>query len=243
MQLNPNNNWLETALGQYLLHEEKAMFDQVVTDIFGFNAIQLGLLEVNLLEQSRIPNCMQASTTFGNLLCETEYLPIAASTMDLICLPHALEFCQNPHQTLREVERVLVPEGHVIITGINPISSWGLRRKLSRHHDYPWCGRSLSSGRIKDWLALLGLETIHHGNLAFILPINKPAWVKRQGAVEQCGHRYCSLIGGVFYIVAKKRVANMRLLKPNWKKSLAGNNLLPSANKTKPIKNKKSLKE
>ena len=37
-------------------------------------------------------------------------------------------------EALREVERVLVPEGRVVIFGLNPMSLWGLRQR--RAHLY-----------------------------------------------------------------------------------------------------------
>ena len=57
-----------------------------------------------------------------------EELPFATHSIDLVVMPHILEFAEDPHQVLREVERVLVPEGHVVITGFNPASLWGLRQ-------------------------------------------------------------------------------------------------------------------
>jgi SAM-dependent methyltransferase len=56
-------------------------------------------------------------------------------------MAHALEFHDDPHQILREVERVLIPEGELIITGFNPISIWGLRQRLPNcPGDFPWNG-------------------------------------------------------------------------------------------------------
>ena len=120
--------WLESTLGQYVLAREQAMFDAAVSDIFGFNALQLGMLQLDALKSSRIPHLMHVGNREGDALCESDYLPFAGSCIDLICLPHVLEFSRNPHQTLREVERVLVPEGHLILTGFNPISAWGIKQ-------------------------------------------------------------------------------------------------------------------
>jgi hypothetical protein len=43
-----------------------------------------------------------------------------------------LELARDPHHALREVERVLVPEGRVVISGFNPASLWGLRQSAGR---------------------------------------------------------------------------------------------------------------
>ncbi len=234
MYPNAQDNWLKSPLGSYLLASEKAIYDQYVADIFGFNALQLGMLEMDLLQQSRIAKRLRADAGGGDVLCESEFLPFSSASIDLLCLPHVLEFSQNPHQTLREVERVLVPEGYLILTGYNPMSAWGVRRWFSKRQHYPWCGSTLSIKRIKDWLALLGLEFVHGGTQAYILPINDANWIQRQRCVEAFAARCNAPLGGIYYIVAKKRVVNMTLIKPNWKKSLVKSALVATQQKTKP---------
>ncbi|VVE68828.1 SAM-dependent methyltransferase [Pandoraea pnomenusa] len=66
------------------------------------------------------------------LVSRFDELPIATASTDLVVLPHVLEFAENPHDILREVERILVPEGQVIITGFNNLSLWGAREELGR---------------------------------------------------------------------------------------------------------------
>jgi len=239
MQVDSENSWLKSALGSYLVAKEKAIYDMNVVDIFGFNAMQIGMLEMDLLQQSRIPKLIRVDSSSGDVLCETEYLPFEASSIDLVCLPHVLEFSENPHQTLREVERVLVPEGHVILTGFNPLSIWGIRRWLSKSKQYPWGGKYFTSGRIKDWLALLGLEYVSGSTQAFILPINDEKWIKRQKCIEEAFTNCCPPLGGIYYIVAKKRVVNMTLLKPSWKGNVVKSGLVVTQPKNKPVKNKK----
>jgi SAM-dependent methyltransferase len=66
----------------------------------------------------------------GNALhCDFDALPFPNQSLDLVLLPHTLELARDPHDTLREVERVLVPEGRVVIVGFNPASLWGLRQQ------------------------------------------------------------------------------------------------------------------
>jgi SAM-dependent methyltransferase len=234
MHLNSQQYWLNSPLGQYLLTSEQAIYDQHVADIFGFNALQIGMLEMDLLQQSRIAKRLHVDVSAGEVLCESDYLPFASSSIDLLCLPHVLEFSQNQHQTLREVERVLVPEGHLILTGYNPLSAWGMRRWLSKKQHYPWCGATLSLKRIKDWLALLGLEYVSGGTQAFIFPINDDHWIARQQCIERFASKWNPPLGGIYYIVAKKRVVNMHLIKPNWKTSLVKSALVTTQQKTKP---------
>ena len=176
MKLMQQNNWLTTTLGQYLLQHEQQMYDAAVGDIFGFNAVQLGLLQMDTLKNSRIPHILHVGNSAGEVLCESDYLPFSESCIDLICLPHVLEFSENPHQTLREAERILVPEGHLILTGFNPISAWGLKYALCKEEGYPWNGHFFTLSRIKDWLALLGLEYVRGQMHCYEPPINNPQW-------------------------------------------------------------------
>jgi SAM-dependent methyltransferase len=233
------HDWLNSMLGQYLLKREQAMFDATVANLFGFNALQLGLSQMDTLKLSRIPNIVHVGNREGDAHCESDYLPFAECCIDLVCLPHVLEFSRNPHQTLREAERVLVPEGHLIITGFNPISTWGLKSLLSKENAYPWHGHFFTLSRIKDWLALLGLEYVSGQMSAYELPINDEKWLGRFSFIDKMGSKWWPMMGGVYFIVAKKRVVNMTLLKPSWKKNSLKSRLVVSSNpKSKPTQQK-----
>src|SRR3546814_14976459 len=98
--------------------------DGMVSNMFGYHAIQIGLPHWDLLQANRIPYKWAAhgpgvpiDASGGRIVCDSEYLPFDSQSVDLLVLPHALECASDPHQLLREVERVLLPEGHVVITG------------------------------------------------------------------------------------------------------------------------------
>jgi len=239
MHDTPHATWLDSPLGNYFLQSEKLVYDEQVSNLFGFNAVQIGMLEQDLLAQSRIPQKLHVALDQGDIWLDAAYLPFADGSMDLVCLPHTLEFSPNPHQTLREVERVLVPEGCVILTGLNPFSPWGVRRKLSKREHYPWCGNRLTLNRIKDWLALLGLEPVIVGATGFALPINDATWLVRLRGLESFARQWLPFMGGIYYIVAKKRVVNLTLLKPNWKTQKVARNLVTKPQSSKPIKHEK----
>jgi SAM-dependent methyltransferase len=245
MQPQPKNSyysqqhWLASTLGQYLIAREQTMYDAVVGDIFGFNALQLGMLQMDALQNSRIPQLLHIGNSEGDAYCESDYLPFAESCIDLVCLPHVLEFSKNPHQTLREAERILVPEGHLILTGFNPISAWGIKQTLTKDDGYPWQGHFFTLSRIKDWLALLGLEYVSGSMNCYEPPINDEKWLKRFAFMDKVGDKWWPMMGGLYFIVAKKRVVNMTLLKPSWKKNSIKSRLAVSSNpKSKPTQQK-----
>src|SRR5690606_27793873 len=131
--------WFATPPGQYLLAWEQDRLDLAVADVFGFNAVQLGLPQLAALRANRMPHRWLAlheevagDGVTAALVTGAAALPLPASCLDLVVPPHTLEFSADPHHVLREVERVLVPEGRVVICGFNPASLWGLRQGRAR---------------------------------------------------------------------------------------------------------------
>jgi SAM-dependent methyltransferase len=213
------HDWLQTPLGAYLLAQESAYFDEVVADIFGFHALQLGLPEIDFLRNSRIPyKYTVAPESPATLRACFENLPVESQSIDLLVMPHVLEFAVNPHQILREVDRVMMPEGRIIIVGFNPWSLWGAKRAMTyRERDYPWRGHFVSLVRMKDWLALLGFD-VSAGKLAcYVPPCDTQKWLDRFHFMEASGDRWWGIAGGVYMLQAIKRVQGMRLITPNWR--------------------------
>ena len=224
------SEWFFSDQGGYVLEREQAWFDKTVNDIFGYNALQLGLVEHDFMRNSRIPLRFSGSDQAGAAvrLCGDE-LPVATSSLDLLLLPHVLEFGQHPHAILREAERVLMPEGSLLISGFNPHSLWGLRA-LGRRKGYPWSGHFIALSRIKDWLALLGFEMAGGRFAAYAPPFNQKKWLNRFDFMEAAGDRWWAVSGGVYFVHAIKRVPGMRLINPKWNENLV-RKLLPVAPK------------
>jgi SAM-dependent methyltransferase len=211
--------WLDTPRGQYLLAWEQRKFDQLVTDIFGYNAVQIGQPKQDFLRSNRMPHRLQCGGTRpAAVLCDPEELPFASQSLDLVVLPHVLEFAAHPHQLLREVERVLVPEGSVVIAGFNPYSLWGLRRSFSGNlGDLPWQGQYFSVPRLKDWLTLLSFETHAASFGCYAPPASSEAWLRRWSFMDAAGDRWWHFAGGAYMLQAVKRVRGMRLIMPDWR--------------------------
>jgi SAM-dependent methyltransferase len=224
---NTLSEWLETSHGRYLLARERDLFEVGVSDIFGFHAIQLGLPDHDLLSTARIPLRVLAGTgPAAQVVTRADELPFDTGSLDLVLMPHVLEFSESPHQILREVERVMMPGGHVLLTGFNPRSLWGLRRWLGPKAGYPWCGKFISMPRIRDWLKLLGLEVVSARFACYAPPLARPAVASRLRFLEPAGGRWWAVCGGVYFLHAIKQVPGMRPIKPQWNERLMGN-LLP----------------
>jgi SAM-dependent methyltransferase len=226
--------WFATPLGEYLLERELNYFDRAVSDIFGYNAFQLGMIDKDLLRASRIPmRCHLDAGEGAQLRADFHDLPIASNSTDLVVLPHVLEFSDEPHQILREVERVLLPEAHVVISGFNPRSLWGLKRVFRSGEQYPWRGRFINLPRLKDWMALLGFEIVAGQMACYAPPCSQQKWLTRFDFMESAGDRWWPMAGGVYYLQAVKRVRGMRLITPKWSDRFASKkSLAPVSQKT-----------
>lgn len=213
------SEWLSTPLGARLLETELRYFDLELADVFGFNAVQIGLPEHPYLRSNRIAfRCVTGIDGPVGLRCDPCAMPLQTASIDLVVLPHALEFSSNPHQILREVARVLMPEGHVVLAGFNPWSLWGVRRLATRGESaYPWCGQFISLPRIKDWMALLGFELAGGRMCSYAPPLRSEKWASRLKFMESAGDRWWPFAGGVYYLHGIKRVTGMRLITPQWK--------------------------
>jgi SAM-dependent methyltransferase len=227
--------WLDTPLGGYLLECEHRYVDNAVSDVFGFNALQLGLPEHDFLRASRIPfKCRVAPDGPVALRAEFRDLPIASNSIDLLLLQHVLEFSEHPHQILREVQRVLMPEGHAVVACFNPWSLWGLRRVAMRAGNaYPWSGRFITLTRIKDWLALLELEIAEGQMGCYLPPCTQDKWIQRLRFMEAAGDRWWPIAGGVYFLHVIKRVRGMRVIMPMWREQLARKRNLAIVPKTR----------
>ncbi len=243
-------SWLTTPPGRYLLAWEQSRLDHAVADVFGYHALQLGLPELEGLRTNRMPHRWVACDSLMpnqalpteapppedsllstllppervSLYCEFDALPFPNASVDLVVLPHALELVRDPHQTLREVERVLVPEGRVAIAGFNPASLWGLRQRGGRLRQglpgaggarslyLPSAGEFIGYWRLRDWLRLLGFE-VEVGQFGCWRPaVKTQPWLDRYAWMDKLGDRWWPVLGGVYFLVAVKRVRGMRLV-------------------------------
>ncbi|OQW92973.1 MAG: hypothetical protein BWK79_13605 [Beggiatoa sp. IS2] len=219
------DGWFRTTLGQRLLKAEVEVLQRILPHLFGFHLLQIGGMGQGiLLESSRIRHrCIvnhqiieTLQPPYSQVCSEWSLLPFAQDSVDVVVLPHLLEFAENPHEVLREVERILIPEGHLIILGFNPLSWWGvLRWFLGKRAGVPWCGQFLSAFRVKDWLALLGFDLTEQSTFFFTPPFQRNCCIDYQ-FLEFVGNRLAWNFGAVYVLVARKRVTLLTPLKPKW---------------------------
>ena len=233
IEIESLDGWLHTPPGQYLLEWEQTQLDRVVADLFGFHALQLGMPVLEGLRANRMPHRWVGSEKVmlgrTDLVLDPTALPFPDQSLDLVVLPHTLELSEDPHATLREVYRVLVPEGKVVVCGFNPASWWGARQRwvhlaqrLGLNSAFlPQTGEFIGYWRLRDWMRLLGLE-IQGGRFGCYRPaVLSSRWLERFAWMDDAGDRWWPILGAVYLLVASKRVHGMRLMQPGWRASKA----------------------
>lgn len=248
------DQWLQSPAGRYVLAWQQQQLDRCVSNLFGFHALQIGWPALQALRANRMPHrwmlanarsplvesslpplggsvcapgqAAQAAPLHPCILADFDALPFPAQTLDLVVLPHTLEVADDPHETLREVERVLVPEGRVVILGFNPSSWLGA-----------WCSAGSASVRLgggapgvpvdadligwmrlRDWLRLLGFEIEVFEFGCYRPPLNSQPWLDRLEWMETAGSRWWPVFGSAYFVVAVKRVKAMTLTGRQWKR-------------------------
>ncbi|MDR2991617.1 MAG: class I SAM-dependent methyltransferase [Burkholderiaceae bacterium] len=251
--MNGLDNWLQTPPGRYALAWEQAQFDAVVADIFGYHALQLGLsAAIDALAANRMPHRWRAallapvtaragtavadastasSTLRTALVASPAALPFPEASLDLIALPHTLDCGSDPQAVLREVERVLVHEGRMVITGVNPASLWHLSKAL------PAAGQSVSPHGLRALLrnTELELQTVRHGGHGFAPRVQRDDPLP--GRFDRWGAHLWPTLGALWCAVAVKRSRGAMLVGPAWKTPATAGAQAGVAQRTKPATN------
>lgn len=213
-----NLDWTSLPSGQLLRTHVQKQLDHILWNRFGYHLLSIGPFAPGLDYQSS-PVRLHCSVGIhrGDIRAKAENLPIRSDSMDVVVLPLALDFCSNPHALLREVQRVITGDGHVIIMGLNPWSLWGVRRYVGRRDHPLWQSRFLAMQRVLDWLQLLGFEVGEQSHFFYQPPLKTERWQQRWDFIERFGKRYWPIAGACYTLCAQKRempVTPLRLRKP-----------------------------
>lgn len=216
--------WFRSSPGASIAAIEAQLLGTLMPDLFGYHLVQLGChAGMSLTETSRISHRVHIElggddTTAAGLLCHENALPLAANAIDVVLLPHVLEFVDDPRRVLREVERILIGEGHVVLLGLNPFSAFGAATLVRRWRGHPpWNAHFISRSRAVDWLELLGFDIVKIGNGSFRPLLKSETLNQRLLFLEKLGAFCWPRLGNFFYIVARKRVEGITPLKMSWR--------------------------
>ncbi len=217
--------WFAAEPGHSILAAEQAVLGERLADRFGYHLVQVGALPgLDLLGASRIlQRCVVdlhgtgGGAGYAALRGRAAALPLESDSVDVLLLPHVLEFEPHPHEALREAARVLVPEGYLFVCALNPWSLLGLWRVLRRRGGHaPWHGRFLAQGRLRDWLKLVGFELLSVDGLFFRPPLRNARLLERLTPMEALGRQLFPPLSGAFVLGARKRVARATPIRPRF---------------------------
>lgn len=217
---NPEQ-WQDLPLGEELKCLIEKEIAEVSRKFFGYHLVRLG----HLSSQIELPACPikhQINITintqlYTSLVGTPTDLPVSENSVDAFLLAHELDFSRDPHQILREVDRTIMPNGYLVITGFNPFSLCGLFKYLPINkgnilHD----ARFFSCTRVKDWLQLLGFEIVDVKHLLFN-ELFLQRKLRASSKWNQWCHQYLPLLTSMYVIVARKREIPLSMIKPQWK--------------------------
>lgn len=224
-----SNEWFKTPLGKVFLEEESKIVGELINDFSGNYLLCLGEEPfVSVIQNSFIkhrvwvhPKAKQESpldySKYSSLVSRQDKLPIGNDEVHVVYLAHCLENNRNPHEVLRESFRVMVPEGHLVLTGFNTWGMWAIRKRFTIfNRELPWTGKFLSLTRLKDWLALLGFDIVTQRYYFFRPPVKYHSILSRIKWMETIGKFLWPIFGGSYVVLAKKRVVTLTPIRPKW---------------------------
>lgn len=224
-------DWLRGQLGQRVYALEHKLTGEALAQVFGWQLLQIGVWgdQHRLMEGARtqrkavlardgLDGMADADGTSRvmSLRSRTDSLAVASDSVDAVLLPHTLEYEADPHGLLREVERILLGDGQLIVMGFRPFSSWGVRHVLTRQGFPPGARQLIGEMRLRDWLKLLGFEVIDARRYLFTWPWGATA-PRSERFLELAGDRVWPLFAGAYMIKARKRVYTLTPIRPRWR--------------------------
>lgn len=219
-------HWLTHSLGMHVLESEQKLLSRLLKERYGKHALLIGVPEQHdLLKYSVISQHVVLSPLVNKnkklkyIESELNELPIIPGSIDLVILPHTLEFIDNPRQLLMEACRVVKPEGDIMIFCFNPFSFWGFKKWWVNHKNIPWSGNFIRAKTIKKWLELADFELTRQDMLMYRPPIRHRIFEKLK-FLEWIGTHLHLFSGGIFVITAKAKVIPLSPIKLRWKQTL-----------------------
>lgn len=216
----PSYVWYQEGLGKRFVDAENKELAEILHRLYGYHLVFLGdpglgsLVESSLISHRILVNPQAQEKNLSNLKGDIQALPLRTDSVDVVVLSHTLEQAADPHEVLRETHRVLIPEGHIVITGFNPLSMWGawhawkvLRGQIATQ------GKMLSPNRIKDWLKLLNFQIVGGRMYYFRPPLRNQKIHENLQFMEQWGEKILPVFGGAYTLVAVKRVVPLTPLR------------------------------
>lgn len=237
------SRWFATPAGSRFAQAERALIETCLPKLFGSVCCVSSLYPLEGLSQS-VP-CLKVCQiltepdndpeTKGKVIAACSKMPFREESVDAFVLLHTLDFVENPHETIREIARVLRPGGQVIVLGFNPASLLGLGRFFPGVNLQDIMkARFLSRGRLCDWLELLQFEVESTGGLQ-LLPFTLPAVLQHK--IDLRASLFGALMGSMGQAFRERHgsVYLFRFRKMQYSGTLVGYEWFPRTKKWNPL--------
>ena len=206
--------WLAGPLGAMLLEQERVIVAQSLECAFGLHCLQIGAwgepATFLSLARTRRTALVAGSNARGvALVAEPDALALQSDSVDVLLLPHTLEFAAEPHEVLRESGRVLTGEGVLLVLGFEPLGVWSVRHAFTRGGFPPGRIRTIPAQRLSDWLKLLGFEVGAAERFLYVPPFASLQTGGARGVFERIGRRAWPRLSGAYLLHAYKRVRSL----------------------------------
>jgi SAM-dependent methyltransferase len=210
------NKWIETSAAKNVLEAERQLLLASLPNLHGHYLLQYSAWDQKILDTTTLQyDFFVSHGDAGAAQVDFLQMPFRDNTTDCVLLHHVVEQSENPHQSLREAARIVVPNGYIVIVAFNPWSCLGLSRYIPLNNG-PKSGRYISSNRISDWLNLLGfrVEQVEatHFLPAPIASLSPSLSKKVDSACRSLGFSF----GGAYILIARKLVAGRTPIRQQW---------------------------
>ena len=206
--------WFAGPLGAMLFEQERAIVAQSLECAFGLHCLQVGGWGepdtfLSLARTRRTALVAGAGARGAALIAQPDALALQSDSVDVILLPHTLEFAAEPHEVLRETGRVLTGEGELLVLGFEPLGGWSVRHAFTRGGFPPGLIRAIPAQRLSDWLKLLGFEVGAAERFLYVPPLASLQTGSARGVFERIGRRAWPRLSGAYLLHARKRVRSL----------------------------------
>ena len=213
--------WQQLGQGDIARQELEQALIPITERIFGYYLVKIGSLSSQvILHKCSVKNqfsCAPHANQHNQLCAKSAQLPFQNSSVDAFVLLGELDFAQDPHQIIREIDRAITADGRVVIAGFNPFSIAGIMKYMPiNRKNLLHKGRFFTASRIKDWLQLLDFEIVQHDNLIYSSMFMRKK-LNSQSRLQKWFQKHLPWFSSMYIITARKREIPLSPIKPKWK--------------------------
>ncbi len=142
-----------------------------------------------------------ATGPVNTVLVEEARLPLADNSVDKLLAVHCLELSEQARPLLREMWRVLAPEGQLLLIVPNRLGVWSRREATPFGHGQPY-----TRTQLERLLQDVMLTPTHWSTALHALPVRNKFGIRWAPAMERFGARLWPRFAGLIIVEARKEI-------------------------------------